>query len=226
MKSIVHPQQLAEELSSGVYWNFEPIDLRILTKEAYHGSMTKEEFREFAIQYFAKYSSKIWKGKDVYTGNWKNALNEMYRSWFLALGKTAFNKHIIVEMIQEYTWRINNARKWFVSKNFNALYPKDYFDGTRTLKKEVGFSYTANSWKKHLEYEKEKEIKKSKISKKSDIRKNKINESKKIETKIRLYLKDKLTIDALYNYVENNHPNYSNNIAGMVMKVQSQLIKN
>jgi hypothetical protein len=220
---IQHPQELAENLAKGLYNSYTPIDLRVLNKEAYVGTMTKEEFKELIIQDFIKTSAKIWKGKNVYIGVWKKTINEMYTNWFKAFTGQTFNKHIAVEMLQEYRWRINHARRWFVRHSFNALFPSDYFDNSRTERKEVGFMYTKKAWNKHLKYEQNKDLEKSKKTKKAVIRKQNLNAAKEIENKVRLYLKDKLELETLYNFVATNYPDYLDQLSQITYKIQTTL---
>ncbi|WP_286914802.1 hypothetical protein [Flavobacterium sp. UBA4197] len=217
---IVHPQQLADELASGEHWDYSPLDLRILTKEAYNGTMTRDEFKELIIQDFLKMSSKIWRGKRVYVGAWKNTITAMQEHWFLALGKNTFNKNIAVEMLQEYRWRINHARQWFLSKDFTPLFPSDYFDLSRTDKKEVGFAYTAKAWKRRLKYEEQKAVKRRIQEKKTATRKENVAAAKAVETKINSYLNGKIGVEALFNYVLNKYPTFTDKLTSMVQKIR------
>lgn len=220
---IQHPQELAENLALGLYNDFTPIDIRVLVKEAYHGTMTKDEFKELIIQDFIKSSAKIWRGKNVYTGVWKKTINTMMLDWFKALGTTTFNKHIVVEMLQEYRWRINHARKWFVSHDFNPLFPADYFDLTRTERKEVGFAYTKKAWSKHLKYQQNREVEKRKLEKRVATRKATINSSKEVENKVTQFLKGRMDIETLYNFVAKNHPSHLEKLSEITFKIQSKL---
>lgn len=223
---IQNPQQLAENLSLGLYNDYSPIDLRVLSKEAYAGTMTKDEFKELVIQDFIKTTAKIWKGKNVYTGVWKKLINEMYANWFKAFNGQSFNKHIVVEMLQEYRWRVNHARKWFLAHNFNPLFPADYFDLTRTERKEVGFAYTKKAWNKHLKYEENKELNKRKTQQKTVARKQNVNSSKEVENKVRMFLKGKIDIETLYNFVATNHPTHLEKLSEITYKIQAKLTKN
>lgn len=225
-KLVQHPQELAENLTLGLYNDYTAIDLRVLNKEAYAGTLTKEEFKELVIQDFIKSSAKIWKGKNVYCGVWKKLINTMYANWFNAFTGQAFNKYLVVEMLQEYRWRINHARKWFVSHSFNPLFPADYFDLSRTDRKEVGFAYTKKSWNKHLKYQAGKELEKSRAAQKTKARKENINSSKAVENKVKQFLNGKMEIETLYNFVATNHPSYLEKLSEITYKVQSQLHKN
>lgn len=218
---ILHHQELAENLSLGIYNTYTPIDLRILSKEAYDGTMTREEFKNLIIQDFICQAAKIWKDKRVYPGCWKNTINYFVENRFKAFTGTAFNKHILVEMLQEYRWRIDHARKWFISKQFSPLFPIDYFDLKRIEAKEVGFEYTKKAYQKHLKYQEKKELKKRKLEQKTIARKAKIAGAKAVETKIRLYLKGKIELETLFNFVAVNHPDFIANLSQMTYKIQS-----
>lgn len=220
---IEHPQELAENLTLGLHNNHKPLDIRVLVKEAYSGTMTKDEYKELVVQDFLKTSAKLYRGKNVYTGVWKKTINAMMQDWFKAMGTTTFNKHIVVEMLQEYRWRLNSAHKWFVSHKFNPLFPSDYFDLSRTDRKEVGFAYTKKVWNKHLKYQESKPVEKRKIEKKVATRKATINASKAVETKVMQYLKGKMDIETLYNFVATSHPVHLEKLSEITFKIQAKL---
>lgn len=68
---ILHPQDLAVNLANKEYNNYKPIDIRYLFKEAYSGTMLKEDFRQLVIQDFFKSISKIYKNSTPLLRSWK-----------------------------------------------------------------------------------------------------------------------------------------------------------
>ncbi|WP_347066060.1 hypothetical protein [Flavobacterium sp. WV_118_3] len=226
-RSIIHPQQLAEELASGEHWDYSPIDIRVLKDEAYGGTMTTDEFKQLLIQDFLKTSAKIWRGKRVYVGSWKNAINIFYDQFFVNGQNKTFAKQYQFDYLQEYRWRINHARKWFLSKpDFNPLFPSDYFDRTRTDRKEVGFGYTTKAWNRHLKYMENRAVKQRKAENKTQTRKQSLSAAKAVETKIKLYLKGRVSVENLYSFVQNKYPAFLDNLSSMVWKIQSYNLKN
>jgi hypothetical protein len=204
---IMHPQELAVNLSNHEYSNYRPIDLRILFKEAYSGTMPKESFRELIIQDFFKSISKIYRNSTPFAGSWKKAINFYMQNKFIAFTGDAFNKQSIVDDIHELRWRIEWARKWFVkNSNVNPLFPADYFDMTRKTSKEIGFEYTKVKYNEHLKSKAKYEILKKKREADAVRRKVTINHAKKFENEVNRFFKDKTTLPQLYDYVENNLP--------------------
>ncbi len=204
---IMHPQELAVNLSNHEYNNYRPIDLRILFKEAYSGTMPKESFRELIIQDFFKSISKIYRNSTPFSGSWKKAINFYMQNKFIAFTGDAFNKQSIVDDIHELRWRIEWARKWFVkNSNVNPLFPADYFDMTRKTSKEIGFEYTKVKYNEHLKSKAKYEILKKKREADAVRRNVTINHAKKFENEVNRFFKDKTTLPQLYDYVENNLP--------------------
>jgi hypothetical protein len=203
----IHPQELAVNLANKEYNNYTPIDIRILFKEAYHGTMLKEDFRELIIQDFFKTVSKIYKNSTPYAGSWKKAINFYMLNKFIAFTGDSFNKQSIVEDIQQLRWRIEWARKWFVkNQEVSPLFPSDYFDMTRKTSKEVGFEYTKAKWSEHLQGKAKYEALKKKQESNAVRRKETINHSKKYENEINRFFKNKITLPQLFDYVEKNLP--------------------
>ncbi len=205
--TIIHPQELAVNLANKEYNNYTPIDIRILYKEAYNGTMLKEDFRELIIQDFFKSISKIYKNSTPYAGSWKKAINFYMLNKFIAFTGDAFNKQSIVDDVQQLRWRIEWARKWFVKNDeVTPLFPADYFDMTRKTSKEVGFEYTKSKWGEHLQGKAKYEALKKKQEANAVRRKETINHAKKCENEVNRFFKNKITLPQLFDYVQNNLP--------------------
>lgn len=220
---IVHPQELAENLANGEYFNYKPIDIRYLYKEAFSGTMTNEEFRELALQDFFKSISKIYRFSTPFVGSWKKAITLYYQNKWIAFTGSSFNKSVMVDEIQQMRWRTTWAVKWFVKNEFKPLFPYDYFDMTRKTAKEVGFEYTKSKWNEHqraiVKYE---ALKKKQISN-ANQRKQAINHAKKCETAVNRFFKDKLTYGQLFDYVEQNLPKeFVEKLPNMLLKKSLQ----
>ena len=209
---IIHPQELAENLAAHCYNAYSPIDIRQLYKEAYNGTLTAEEFRELVIQDFFKTAAKLWKASTPYAGSWKKAINIWMRKKFLlptaiASEKQSMKKTAIVEYVAELRWRIDGARRWFARRpKFRILFPSDYFDLTRTTSREMGFEFTARSWKRHIKYldglSKEEVL----LRQKAERRKQRNANATKFETEVRRFLNNRITLLQLCDFVRHNLP--------------------
>lgn len=204
---IIHPQELAVNLSEGNYNTYKPIRLEYLEREAYHGTLLKEEFRELCLQDIFKMSAKIWKGRTPYAGSWKKAINLYYQSKFIAFTGDSFNKANVFSYMKEMRWRLLWAMAWYRKNDtVNPLFPADYFDFTRKTSKEVGFEYTKQKYGEHLKYKEKSEALKKKQESNAKKRAAIINYAKKFENVVNKFFNDKMTLTELYNYVEKNFP--------------------
>ncbi|MFH7013111.1 hypothetical protein ACHRV5_14685 [Flavobacterium sp. FlaQc-52] len=203
---IIHPQELAVKLANHEYNNYKPIDVRYFFKEAYSGTMLKEDFRELVIQDFFKVISKIYKNATPFVGSWKKAISLYMQNKWIAFTGESFNKAAIVEDVQKMRWRIEWARKWYIKNNFSPLFPADYFDMTRKTAKEVGFEYTKLKWEEHLLNKSKYEALKKKQEANSVRRKATINHSRKCENEVNRFFKNKITLPQLFDFVEKNLP--------------------
>ena len=216
---ILHPQELAVNLANKEYNNYKPIDIRYLFKEAYSGTMLKEDFRQLVIQDFFKSISKIYKNSTPFAGSWKKAISLYMEYKWIAFTGEAFNKASIVDDIQQMRWRAEWARKWFVKNEFPPLFPFDYFDMTRKTAKEVGFEYTKIKWNEHLQGKAKYEAIKKKQECNAQRRKDAINHAKKCENEVNRFFKNKITLPQLFDYVEKNLPaSYFEKLPQMIEK--------
>ena len=223
LELIIHPQELAVNLASGEYYNYKPIDIRYLYKEAFSGTLTNDEFRELAIQDFFKSISKIYKESTPFAGSWKKAITLYYQNKWIAFTGHSFNKSVLVDEIQQMRWRIEWARKWFAKHQFPPLFPFDYFDMTRKTSKEVGFEYTKTKWNEHLQAVAKYDVLKKKQECNSVRRKETINHAKKCETALNRFFKNKVTYTQLYDYVGKNLPKvYIEKLPDLILKKSLQ----
>lgn len=217
--SIISTHELAERLTNDEYVNYTPIDIRVLYEEAYKGGMSREEFRELAIQDFFKTSAKLYRGKKVYFGSWYKAIVMKMNEMLISFTGNSHNKHIIAEYITELRWRLEAARKFCIKNpEYKLLFPSEYFDSTRMKKGEGGFEYTKALWQKHQKNLEKYEAEKKQRNINAKHRKQNLNESKLIETKVNQFLKDKITLDQLYDYVIHNYPNHLPGLATLINK--------
>ncbi|MXN90178.1 hypothetical protein GR160_02980 [Flavobacterium sp. Sd200] len=217
---IIHPQQLALELAAGLHDSYQPIDVRLLYKEAMGGYLTRAEFRELVIQDFFKNAAKLYRGQTVYAGAWKKAINYWMEHKFITFNGYHFQKANIIDDVSQLRWRLEHARKWFVRTGISTLYPSNYFDFTRKAAKEIGFEYTEKAWKRHVKYQEEKPEAKRRLEKNAKLRLETIDYSKKFDAAVRRFLTNKITVNQLLDYVENNLPTqFKNKLATTIEKM-------
>lgn len=201
---ILHPQDLAVKLANHEYDNYQPIDIRLIYREAYSGTMSADDFRELVIQEVFKNAARIWKDKTAFAGSWKKAINQYMKSKWITPDDYAWSKPNIASDLQQMRWRINWACRWFLKNDFPPLFPFEYFDKTRKTAKEVGFEYTKQKWnQKEAAFEKYTSLE-AEQRRKARKRKVAISESRKFELAFKRFFSDKMTWPALCQYVEKN----------------------
>lgn len=221
--TLLHPIELAEKLSAGDYTNYTPIDIRVLVKEAYHGHLSRDEFREVVIQDFFKTAAKLYRGKNVFVGAWLNTINDYYNTKLLAFNGVAFNKYVLIDTIIEWRWRLEYARKWFAKHNeVRILFPSDYFDFQRKTNKEIGFEYTKKAYSNHLKSIEKTEARLKNQKLKAEKRQYRNTRLKMVDNKVNQFFRNKINYQELYNYVKNNYPEFTEKLALMINKKSTQ----
>lgn len=175
-------------------------------KLAYNGILTREEFYDVAMTDFFKTLQKnIYKTQPVYFGSWYNAIQEFRKQRWVLFSGDQFQKSHIVDEISQYRWRIQWARTWYLKNPIvKPLFPNQYLDVTRKNAKEVGFEYTKEKYKMMLQDNAKYDAIAKKQLANARLRKETINWNKKLETHLNRFVKDKITLTQLYDYVENN----------------------
>ncbi|WNM19256.1 hypothetical protein [Flavobacterium capsici] len=224
--SILDQQEFAVKLSSGEFNNYQRIDKRILYHEAAYGTMNRHDFKELIIQEFFKNAAKLYRGKTVFVGSWKKAINSYLEKLFTVNNGNSislYNKELMVDKLDQMIWRINNAQRWFTKTKINPLFPSDYFDFTRKTKSEIGFEYTQKAYENHIKYLENKPRLEKSIKKKAAIRENSINNDKKFQNKLNQFFRNRLTLEEFIDYVSNNLPsNYMQKLTENLISISTK----
>lgn len=206
---IIPDQALAKNLSSGTYNNYSRIKKATFEKEAYYGTMSRENFKALVVQEFFKNAARLYRDKRVFVGSWKIAINSYMEKMFFASngnGTFLYSKQLMADKLEEMLWRLNNAGQWFNKTKITPLFPNQYFDFTRKTAKEIGFEYTEKAYRKHVEYLATKPRKEKEVAKKAAERVVKINYSKKFDAKMASFFKNRISFTDLIDYVNTNLP--------------------
>lgn len=206
---IIPDQALAKNLSSGTYNNYSRIKKTVFDKEAYSGTMSRENFKALVVQEFFKNAAKLYRDKRVFVGSWKIAINSYMEKMFLSNngnGTFLYSKQLMADKLEQMLWRLNNAGQWFNKTKINPLFPNQYFDFTRKTAKEIGFEYTQKAYDKHVNYLSTKPRKDKEVAKKAIQRVVKINHAKKFDTKMNSFFKNRISLSELIEFVNTNLP--------------------
>jgi len=225
-KTILHPAELARKLSEGEFNNYSPIDIRYLHREAMYGTLTLDEMNQVVVQEFFKTAAKYYKNHTVYVGSWKKPIVEWTEKRFRFSngdGKHLCNKQLMVDLLEQYRWRLKNSENFYRKTGIKRLFPSDYFDFNRKTKSEIGFEYTEIAWKRHLEYlQREPELKK-RAKRKLEKRLTNNSAAKKYDLILKRFFNNRVSYEQLYDYVNNNLPkNFMEKLSEVVMKTASK----
>jgi uncharacterized protein (DUF2461 family) len=108
-------------------------------------------------------------------------------------------------------YRINRAKRFFQSKKqYRIHYPCIYFDASRKKQYEGGFAYTLEWLKQYQKYRDLRATRKQQNATKAGRRRRQQTNEEKVRNQIKLYLKGRITLPQIYNYIETNKgiPNY------------------
>jgi len=206
MISLLLPvNELDARLRTGLYDGYVPIKMEHLKWEAYNGTLTNQEFKEIVIQERLKLAAKLYTGVRITPGCWANTYKMLMDDTWRSFGHV-WNKAAIVQDFESYPWRINYAVRWYKNKVVNPLYPSKYFDVRRRKKEEMGFEYTINAWKSHLEEPKRRAKRKAKLDKEAAKRQPQINHIRKYNRQIAKYEAKKIDIFQLSDYIQLHLP--------------------
>lgn len=197
------PEDLGPDLAAHRYDHYTPLRMEILEKEAFSGTLDRDEFKELVLQDFFKTAARLWKDKRPYPGSWIKAYNHWMAQKWVTPGGLSSNKHNILTRIPELRYRLQSVSRFLKNHpDFNLLFPGDYFDTTRTTAKEGGFEYTQKAWKKHQDYMNSKKSSEKQAVATAKKRKRRLSDRQKVDTHVNNYLKGKFDLQELFIKVE------------------------
>ncbi len=191
--------ETANQLAAGAYDNYKPLPMQHLHDEANKGGLLKAQFRKIVMYDFLFTAAKLWKGKNVYVGEWINTI-KYFETYFLNGPGGIFKKQTQIDRLVALRWRVNWANSYCMRHpEFKLLYPSSYFDHARKNSYDGGFAYTNRHYQKHLNYL-ETNNKERKTSRRNAYQREITH---KIRLKVREYIRGKRSFEKLTEYVEN-----------------------
>lgn len=193
------------DLREGKYDRYRFTIRKQLEREALHGQLTKEEFREVLIQTFIKLCAPIWKNATPYKSSWYKAYNLINDQFILTNNNYTPSKTVAMYMFDNLVYRITFAKRYFNKfDNYNPLFPSEYFDPTRKSKKSGGFAYTLNVLIKHQQYQQNKDKKTQRQNLQAQKRNKRYHAIELIEKKLQQLKNGRTNINEVHNYVSTN----------------------
>lgn len=191
---LVAPHILAQQLANNEFLNYTPLRYERLNLEDSYGNLTREEFKQLVIYDIFKAANKLYKDHYVFAGEWTKTIKTALETWFLNQGHTLQKETIITKKLPQYRWQLEKARKFLLkpnNKDFNLLFPYQYFNKSRTLSKECGFFGLAQHYFKNVALKIQKiEVKKIE-NRQNNLRKERLTYQQRAENKVKQYLKGK-----------------------------------
>lgn len=203
---ILNNTHFAKTLTNKQYKYYEPLSKDVLYHEAHYGLLTKKQFRQLYYQDIIKRLAPIWDHHNVHPGSWINALKIIDETWFKTFNGLEFDKLTVYNKIEEFDFRISQVKTWLGrNKNFNLLFPSDYFNPKRKNSFDGGFAFTAQWWSSHLAKNKKSTPQTSnKANAEAKRRQKHNNYRKRLQTKVRQYIAGKITLDQVFDYLDTN----------------------
>ena len=208
VNALESPSELADNLSEGMYNFYTPIDISLLRKEVSEKTISDNDFRDLCIYDFVRSAASIRKrhGQSA-PGSWRIAMRSIDRDFgCINFMGQASDKVTVLERLVEFRYRLRWALKWFEKRpKFRPLHANDYFDNTRTLPSQVGWSYTRKVWTKELKRRSKNASDKSRKIARTKAEKERLSIERKhrkaIDQQIYSYLRGEINYDILTGFV-------------------------
>lgn len=207
-KLLIEPHILAQQLANNEFINHIPLRYDRLKSEDQYGNLTREEFKQLVIYDIFKSANKLYKNHTVFAGEWTKTIKKALDEWFIN-NDFILHKATIINKLYQYRWMIEEARKLLLKdryKDFNLLYPYQYFNKTRTLSKECGFFGLEKHYLKNENIKLKKLETKKLENRENNLRKERLTYQQRSEKKIKQFLNGKCNELELYNYIQDNLP--------------------
>lgn len=198
---IQEKKDLARSLSSGKFENYRRISEKVATKEAFYGALHQDDFKELAIQDIFRFSASIFSALDVHPGSWMNAYKIWMTEKFTSPNGFTLNKQNILSQWQRYITILKEIKNFAkIHPEWQPHYPSLYFDPARKFKENNSFEYASQNFR--LGDKEPKSAKQRKIDAGKSLRHK--TDVKKAQEQIRRMISGKISLDQLFDYVQQN----------------------
>lgn len=192
---------LARALADGTFDRYRRITEKVAMQEAYRGAMHPDDFKELAIQDIFRFSASIFTSLKVHPGSWVNAYKIWMKEKFTSPNNLTLSKQNILSQWMRYIIILKEIKKF--AKNhpeWQPHYPSLYFDPLRKFKEHNSFEYASQHFRLGDKEPKSTTQRKAAAGKslrhKTDV--------KKAQIKIQETLRGKISMDQLFDYVQQN----------------------
>ncbi len=214
---IQEQNKLAADFEAKKHQQTPTLPIHILKKEAESGTLSREEFKTLLIQDFFIYSLKLWPDTTPYAGSFIKAMRMFEDNEFQSPNGFIYHKDSMLKSIIKYRWMVDRAASWLKNHGKYTLYPHLYFDFTRTEKHEGGFWHWSNRY--DSQQERKKKAQNNKVSQVAKGKARKTDHRKAVKH-INKYLKDKMNLTELQEYIAANLPHkFTRDLSKMVDKI-------
>lgn len=201
LQTIEPAEDLAQKLARGDYDTYQRINTRAAEKEALHGAMSQDDFKEMAIQDIFCVAAVLFSNLDVHPGSWVNAMKIWKAEKFNSPNGYTLSKPNILVRWQKALQVLEGVKKFQKTHpEWEIRYPSVYFDPQRKDPYESSFEYALRRFRfseKPTESKQQRKLKHLQNSRKN-------TDLKKAQDKIRQYLNGVVSLDAVYEYVQQN----------------------
>ena len=191
----------AKDLAAGKHDQYRRISEKIARQEAYYGALHPDDFKELAIQDIFKFAASLFSQLNVHPGSWMNAYKIWMKEKFTSFNGHTLSKPNTFEQWQKAILVLREVKK-FQKKHpeWEPHYPSLYFDPARTFKENNSFEYAYRFFR--LNDEKVESLQKRKIEARKSLRSK--TDVKKAQEQIRRMIHGEISIDRLFDYVQQN----------------------
>lgn len=197
---------LAGKLANGEFNFYIPLDMKFLNKLSTI-PISDNDFRDLAVQDFARSAAAINRYNQASAGSWYNALGEIDKDFgcFNFTGN-AQSKSAVLKRLVEFRYRLRWALNWFERREWtNRPYASRYFDPYRTLPTDISWQYTEKVWSKKMKKIADQAAKKKLAEYQAKKRKEALSTDRKanqrLDNAIYRYLRSELDLNQLTEFV-------------------------
>ncbi|MFC6858249.1 hypothetical protein [Zunongwangia atlantica] len=222
--SLEDKNDLARQLAQLEHKDYKPLDIAIARQEAYYGTMHPKDFKELAIQDIFKFSNSLFEALDVHPGSWNNAYKIWLKEMFKNFNGQQLKKDVLLERWQKMIDVLRAVKRQQAKKGWQPSYPSRYFDPVRTEKCHNSFAYAYKNFRIEPPETPDAEYQKRKINANRSKRWN--TDLEKARPKIRQFLRGKLDLQKMMDYVKYNCPEVYKALPKLIAQEKDEMFKN
>ncbi len=224
---ILNDKVLAQQMAANFYEGYTPLSYKNIERVLVESNLDVNEIAELLTQDFIKSTTKIYRDRGVWVGEWIKAKRKIQVDLFEGNIRAIANNNnpnfyltnkvaAVLNLVKKYRWMLERAKIILVKNNNTVQFPCNWFSLGKKETQQMGFFGLEKFYKQSLRKKEQIKADKKAENDKNSKKRREIRNQILIEKALIKFTKGIYNFEQFCNYILKYHPTKFNEIANMI----------